>query len=107
MCLHTPAHKDVEHPAGQVAVATEAKAEPFDTLAFIMAWEEGDMDDEEMIVGFQHLIDSGLAWQLQGMYGRTAAALIKAGLCTPYHGPFPVLPYARMVCSNKLICKKE
>ncbi len=29
----------------------------------------------------QRLIDSGVVWQLQGSYGRAAAALIDAGLC--------------------------
>lgn len=54
----------------------------FDTLAFIMQYEGGDLDDAGMIDGFQHLVDSGLAWQLQGHYGRTAAALIEAGKIT-------------------------
>ena len=35
-----------------------------------------------MIEGFQALIDSGLVWQLQGSYGRTAIALIEQELCT-------------------------
>lgn len=59
---------------------TETK--PFDSLSFIMAYEGGDLDDDAMIDGFQHLVDSGLAWQLQGHYGRTAAALIEAGKVT-------------------------
>lgn len=29
----------------------------------------------------QRLIDTGLAWQLQGFFGRTCAALIEQGHC--------------------------
>ena len=55
----------------------------FDTLGFIMQYEgEGFEDEQEVIDGFQHLIDSGLAWSLQGSYGRMAASLIEQGLCT-------------------------
>lgn len=47
----------------------------------IIAYEQGEMDEDETIEFFQELIDSGLAWSLQGSYGRTATALIRAGLC--------------------------
>ena len=47
----------------------------------IIRYENGTMNEEEMIVFFQDLINSGLAWQLQGHYGRTAATLIEEGLC--------------------------
>ena len=48
----------------------------------IIKYEEGDMaDEEEIFEFFQELIDSGLAWQLQGSYGRTAALLIEMGEC--------------------------
>ena len=47
----------------------------------IMAYEDGGMDEETVIDFFQRLISSGLAWQLQGSYGRQAARLIEAGVC--------------------------
>ncbi len=37
--------------------------------------------EEEYFEAWQHLIDTGLAWQLQGWFGRTAAALIEGGYC--------------------------
>ena len=47
----------------------------------IIKYESGQMTDEETIKFFQKLIDSGLAWQLQGHYGRVASALIEEGVC--------------------------
>jgi len=52
-----------------------------DTVDNIMTYESGDMGEQETINFFQTLINSGLAWQLQGHYGRTASALIHAGYC--------------------------
>ena len=33
------------------------------------------------IMAWQHLIDTGLVWSLQGFYGRTAQDLIARGTC--------------------------
>lgn len=52
-------------------------------LSFIMLYEAGECDQDEIVAGFQALVDSGLAWQLQGHYGRTATQLIEAGLVSP------------------------
>lgn len=38
-------------------------------------------DEDRVLEAWQHLIDTGLAWRLQGSFGRMAASLIDAGLC--------------------------
>jgi hypothetical protein len=39
-------------------------------------------NEEQAIAAWQHLIDTGLAWTLQGWFGRTAKALIENGVCS-------------------------
>lgn len=53
-----------------------------DITGDIIAYECGELGKEETIALFQKLIDSGMAWSLQGCYGRMAKALIDAGLCS-------------------------
>lgn len=48
----------------------------------IIRYEQGEMTEGEMIKMFQGLIDTGLVWNLQGHYGRTASQLIEAGYCS-------------------------
>ena len=41
-----------------------------------------ECDDEEKIIeAWQYLIDTGLAFKLQGSFGRTAVDLINQGIC--------------------------
>lgn len=42
--------------------------------------------EEEVVEAWQTLIDTGLAWQLQGWFGRTAQDLIDRGVCAPAGG---------------------
>ena len=51
-----------------------------DITSNIIAFESGELDQDGVIELFQNLVNSGLAWSLQGSYGRTAKALIEAGL---------------------------
>lgn len=57
-------------------------SEKFDVVGFIMEYEDGALTDEEVVKGFQHLVDSGVVYQLQGHYQRTARALMDMGLVT-------------------------
>ena len=47
----------------------------------IISYEKDELNDEETIQLFQGLINNGMAWQLQGHYGRVATQLIEDGLC--------------------------
>jgi hypothetical protein len=49
----------------------------------LIAYEEGQMTQDEEIALFQHLIDTGTCWHLEGHYHRVAATLIEAGLIKP------------------------
>ena len=54
----------------------------FDVVGFVLDYEVGALNDEDTIAGFQHLINTGMVWNLQGSYGRLAKQLIEAGQCT-------------------------
>jgi hypothetical protein len=38
--------------------------------------------EQQYIAAWQRLIDTGLAWSLQGWFGRTATNFILRGVCT-------------------------
>jgi hypothetical protein len=46
----------------------------------IVAYESGELDQDQTIQLFQELYDSGMVWNLQGHYGRLAFQLLEAGL---------------------------
>jgi len=55
-----------------------------DTFTAVMI-AEGAQDaesEEQYLTAWQTLVDTGLAWTLQGFFGRTAARMIEDGLLT-------------------------
>jgi len=52
----------------------------------LIAYEEGQLTEDEEIAFFEHLVETGTCWQLQGHYQRVAATLMEAGLInSPVH----------------------
>lgn len=54
-----------------------------DLVGQIMAYESGELSNAEMLDLFSELIRTGTVWHLQGVYGRTANALIESAILTP------------------------
>jgi len=54
---------------------------PYLATAIAEGFCEGEgASREEQIEAWQYLVDTGMAWQLQGWFGRTAAHLIEQGI---------------------------
>lgn len=55
----------------------------YDMVGQITAYENGSLDKAETIILFQHLLDTGMVWKLQGHYGRKVRELINQGAVKP------------------------
>ena len=55
------------------------KAKFYDFTGNIIAYESGELSSNDTLVLFSELVKNGMAWSLQGCYGRTARALIESG----------------------------
>jgi hypothetical protein len=53
----------------------------FDLVDFIIEFEAGNLEGEQIVEGFQYLINTRLINNLQGTYQRVAQQLIDYGLC--------------------------
>ena len=54
-----------------------------DLVATIMEYEDGALTENAMLDLFAILVKNGMAWNLQGHYGRMAGFLVRSGLLTP------------------------
>ena len=54
----------------------KTKVNETNRVDYIMDYEMGELNDVDTLHFFSHLIQNGMAWSLQGHYGRTARALI-------------------------------
>ena len=58
----------------------------YDHVGAIIEYETGNLDNDGVLRLFSHLIRTGLAWSLQGSYGRAAMNLIEQGYLEPKTG---------------------
>lgn len=56
-----------------------AKVTAKNLVDYIIDFESGNLDSQDSLQLFSYLVKTGSAWTLQGVYGRTAKALIEGG----------------------------
>lgn len=61
----------------------EETFDDFTAIGIAEGFLEEDASEEKKLKAWQHLVDTGLAWKLQGWFGRQANAMIEAGLIKP------------------------
>jgi hypothetical protein len=84
--------------------AIKDRSPAYDITGGLLAWTNGELEREGTIELFQALMDSGLAWQLEGHIGRCAQQLIDAGEVTrpaPKVHTFP--DPGRLVCHDPAV----
>jgi len=74
-----PPEEVVHETFPEVAVVSE---QGVSDLSPAVAESDTDYDEDQFVLNAQELIDSGMAWQLEGHVGRQCMALIEDGQCT-------------------------
>jgi len=80
---HMPGCPDDPRQDLAPVTAEDVKATPprqYPLVEQMMAYEQGDLSIPESLELFSHLIRTGMAWGLQGSYGRAARTLIDSGV---------------------------
>ena len=63
----------------QARTVPETVKGPLDMTGAIIEFEQGELSPEDTLRLCGHLVATGVAWQVQGAYGRAAARLIEGG----------------------------
>lgn len=91
--FHTPAHKNAAAPAGQIVthvgprlVSSNPNPQPArramdnELAKAIASGFEDPLDRDEELAAWQHLHDTGIAYELESWYGDMARALVGFGV---------------------------
>lgn len=53
----------------------------YEAISIAEGFDEGTGSSyDRQVEAWQHLVDTGLAWHLQGFFGRTAKAMLDSGI---------------------------
>jgi uncharacterized membrane protein len=86
-------NKNTQSEQPKLPFSQETNMDTF-TATMIAEGVEEASSEEQYIEAWQVLIDTGMAYQLQGWFKRTAQRLIEAGYCTPRQTTTNDQPYS-------------